>query len=256
MDESSSPLEAAIAGFDDAIEIGAGASKPVTISLTLDQTKVPSPAFGSLSFGGFLHVTGEGGSIAIPWSFVKASRVRVTWMGSGTANVKLGTERMSVSGSTGTKNSSVDLFVGAGAASLWVEGRAADATYHIIRDDLDLAQTPDFTLRPSDAPHHIRFAGTDVHGRPLGDRDELSDRNALLFHPRFQADLFDAFVDLFGDVVENADYVPSWRTYKVIAPAEFGVPRALRPHPPGAPSRWSRIPPRSRRPAPSGWPAP
>ena len=66
----------AVAGLLDGIElipsatsvsIEAGASAPIGFQLRVDHSKVVSPEEGSLSYGGHLRFTGDGGSISIPF---------------------------------------------------------------------------------------------------------------------------------------------------------------------------------------------
>jgi hypothetical protein len=178
------------------IELEPGATRSISFQLRLDHSKVPAAAAGSLSFGGFLRVAGNDASIAIPWSFVKASRARVRWNGSGAATVKLGTAAMMVSAATTTKNPTAELFVGAGPLTLWVEGDAPGTAYHIIRENLDLSATADVTVGPADAPHRIQFAGADAFGRLLADRGSRAMREMLISHPNFESNLLDALVTL------------------------------------------------------------
>ena len=194
------------------ITIGPGAAASIDVELRLDHSKVPSPEFGSLSFGGFLRFTGDQGSISIPWSFVKASRVRVRWTGSEIAHVKVATAHMMVLGSTTPPASSqVELFIGAGDASLWVHGESGQGTsvHHVIRENIDLSGPGEIVIDPSHAPHQIRFAGTDVHGRPLGDRGKLSMRDVLILHPHFATDLFESIFYLSSDQKLFVSTLPS-----------------------------------------------
>ena len=183
------------------VSIEPGASATLNLELRLDHGKVPSPERGSLSFGGLLRFTGDAGSIAIPWSFVKASRVRVRWSGSERATVSLATADMVVSGSTTSSPHQTELFIGAGDVTLWLQSEDSNGTsaYHVIRDHVDVSRTDEIVIGPADAPHRLRFAGNDVNGRLLGDRGKLTSRDVLLFHPHFMADLFDTIIYLGDD---------------------------------------------------------
>lgn len=177
-------------------DLAPGASVPLTLDLSVDQSKVPSPEAGSLSFSGFLRFSGDGASLAIPWSFVKASRARVTWTGTGSAQVKLGTSRMLVSGATTSTNKRVDLFIGAGAVTLWVQGNGANSTtYQVIRENVDLSNA-DMSVGPADAPYRLQFNGTDAFGRLLSDRGDRSSREMVVSHPNFESSLLDAIAYL------------------------------------------------------------
>jgi hypothetical protein len=194
------------------VTINPGASASIDVELRLDHTKVPSPEFGSLSFGGFLRFSGDHGAISIPWSFVKASRVRVRWSGSEIAHVKVATARMMVVGSTTPSISSrVELFIGAGDASLWLQGESAQGSrvHHVIRENVDLSDAGEIVIDPSHAPHEIRFAGTDVHGRLLSDRGKLSMRDVLILHPHFATDLFESIFYLSSDQKLFVSALPS-----------------------------------------------
>lgn len=183
------------------VSIEPGATATVNLELRVDHSKVPSPERGSLSFGGLLRFTGDAGSIVIPWSFVKASRVRVRWSGSEPATVHLGTADMMVTGSTTSSPHQTELFVGAGDVTLWLQSEDSNGTsaYHVLREKVDVTRTDEIVINPSDAPYRVRFAGTDVHGRLLGDRGKLSSRDVLLFHPHFMGDLFDTIIFLADD---------------------------------------------------------
>ena len=203
---SAQTLSIAVEGLRDGIEVTPSAS-PITIAargntnidvtLRVDHSKVPAPDRGSLSFGGLVRFSNDATAttMAIPWSFVEARRVRVKWSGSGTAEVRLATEHMTVSGIP----SADGLFIGAGDVSLWVRGNGGNngATYHILRDHLDLSATSDVTVAPSDAPHHIAFTGTDAQGRRLSDRRTRVTRDVLITHPLFDnSNLLDSLVYL------------------------------------------------------------
>jgi subtilisin family serine protease len=169
-------------------------TKQIDLALHIDHALVPAPDAGSLSFGGAIRVAGGAGNVSIPWSFTKASRVRVTWTGSGTALVRLGTETMMtevwVPG-----NRQAELAIGAGTASLWLQSGAFASTRHIFLEDLDLSEILEVRITPEDAPHRIRFRGNDASGRPLSDR--LSLNELVILHPRFSSQLIDA-VSLVG----------------------------------------------------------
>lgn len=193
-------LSIAVDGLRDGIEIvpsatslnvEGGASASLELTLNMDPSKVAAPEDGSLSFGGFLRVAGDATSLSIPWSFVRANRVRVQWTASNRAEVRLATERMMVV-AYGFNVSTFDLFIGAGDASLWVSGYAGGAVHQIIRDHVDFSTTSDFTFSPADAPHPVRFGGTDASGRLLSDRGSRSMRDVLILHPYFEKELLDS----------------------------------------------------------------
>ncbi|HEX6178748.1 MAG TPA: hypothetical protein VF057_10350, partial [Thermoanaerobaculia bacterium] len=178
------------------IALDPGASAELTLDLSLDHAKVPAPELGSLSFGGFVRVSSDDNAIAIPWSLVKASRVRARWSGNGYASVRVATDHMMVRGETSRQSPSTDLFIGAGAISAWVEGRDGERVFHIIRDEIDLPATGELTFSAADAPHRITFSGADANGRLLSDRGPLSSRDLVITHPRFEGDLFGSLVYL------------------------------------------------------------
>ncbi|HEU4520769.1 MAG TPA: S8 family serine peptidase, partial [Thermoanaerobaculia bacterium] len=190
------------------VSLEPGASVPITLELRLDHTKVAAPAFGSLSFGGLVRLAGESPSIAIPWSFVKASRARIKWNGPQTAVVRVATEHMIVRGEA-TTNAPANLFIGAGSASLWAEAMTQTAAYHVIRDEVDFEASPQITVGPADAPHEIRFAGLDAEGLPLAGRGDGSNRQILLSHPFFANDLLDSFIYAPSDVQFFVSALPS-----------------------------------------------
>ena len=215
---SAQTLSIAVDGLSEGIEVSPSASSitiaaretaDIDVTLRVDHSRVPAPDRGSLSFGGLVRFSNDTTSTAIPWSFVEARRVRVSWNGSGTADVRLATEHMSVSGIP----SSSGLFIGAGDVSLWVQGRSAgggSTVYHIIRDHLDLSTTSDLTVGPSDAPHQIRFGGTDAQGRLLSERGLRTARDILITHPYFnKSSLLDSMVSLSHDESLSVSALPA-----------------------------------------------
>jgi subtilisin family serine protease len=168
-------------------EIGANETRRIDLALHIDHALVPAPERGSLSFGGTIRVAGGASIVSIPWSFTKASRVRVTWTGFGNALVRLGTETMMTEGWV-PRNRETELVIGAGTASLWLQSGAP--ARHIFLEDLDLSEILEVRITPEDARHRIRFRGNDASGRPLSDR--LSLRELVVLHPRFSSRLIDA----------------------------------------------------------------
>lgn len=181
------------------ITLEPGASAVVDFELQVDHSKVPAAVAGSLSYGGAVRLVAEGRSFAIPWAFVRASRLRVTWTGTDEASIRVGTADMEVGWSTVRDQPTVELFIGAGQASIWANsGSFGSAAHHVFLEDLDLGVRSDFTIGPADAPHRVLFRGSDPAGRRLSDREQ-SLREIIFRHPHFSERPLDAIVDVLTD---------------------------------------------------------
>lgn len=183
------------------VEIAPNEAVAVSLELEVDHSAVPAPAEGSLSFGGLIRVSGEHSTQSIPWSFVKATSIALTWEGSREATVMIGTENMVTEGWTTPEKPTVKLFIGAGEVSLWVMGGGlyAPVVHHVIIDNPDLSGTDPLVIGPDDAPHRIRFEGRDLFGIRLSDRGTRAIREIAFLHPRFGRRLLDAFTYVWPD---------------------------------------------------------
>ena len=87
---SSSPmnLSAAVSGARDGVTLAVapqtvslepGEAALLTLTVTVDNSLLPFPLAGSLSFGGQLTISGGASVIHVPWGFVKAARLTVQY---------------------------------------------------------------------------------------------------------------------------------------------------------------------------------
>lgn len=180
-------------GSDTEIEIAPGEVGRIDLELWIDHDLVEAPREGSLSFGGSIRVHGSSGSVRVPWSVTKASKIRVRWTGSESATVRLGTDAMMTQGWISGDSATTDMIIGAGPAILWLHAGevSPSSAHHVFLENLDLSAITELTLGPEDAPHRIRFLGRDIHGRPLFDRSERSLAEIVFLHPQLTGTLLD-----------------------------------------------------------------
>ena len=65
------------------VELAAGESKTIAVTLRVENGVVPSPEQGSLALSGRVKVRAEGTEISLPWAFVKAAKAKVTMADNG-----------------------------------------------------------------------------------------------------------------------------------------------------------------------------
>jgi hypothetical protein len=115
------------------VTLAANQTKQVTLRLDVDNSLLPAPKRGSLSFGGTIALRAGNTSIRLPWMFVKASTVTVDWQSEGSfGGLMTGSEY--VQSFSGTDGSQMKFFVPTAdfdlaIASLDAQGRSTVLFY-------------------------------------------------------------------------------------------------------------------------------
>jgi Subtilase family len=187
-----------------------GVSADVTVSMTVDHTASPYPTGGSLTYDGAVTFAGA----RMPWSFVKASRIRVQVdEGTPTAFVSDDQQRYRVL-ATGTQVAESILPAGTYDVVTWIahpeEGRLA------VRENVEVRGTVTVDIATSMLRHTILMTAVDEHGTPLSAKERTE--GARSYQNRFRlvypAENLNSYYDsAFLDVplIRTNDIPSSWQ---------------------------------------------
>ncbi|HEX6642148.1 MAG TPA: S8 family serine peptidase, partial [Thermoanaerobaculia bacterium] len=182
-------MHASVAGTSSAIAIdvvpselnlAAGQSADVDVTIHVDNTLLGKPTTPSLAFSGVVSLAWNGDALRLPWAFLRAGRATISAPG---AQPQLlwgsDVERYSSAAVLGADSYEVLLEPGVFdfviAAVQDGAARMVIAEQQNVEGDIVLAVTPEST------PHEIRLAGADEKGTPFPDGDgETTLRSTLV----------------------------------------------------------------------------
>jgi len=223
------------------VTLDAGASTTVQVHLSVDNSAVPAPQEGSLSYGGRIEWTGASVPVRVAWAFVKGTILTVNVDGAehdSIVNV-LGAQRQRETarfyGSTRIlwPLERVDVVV-VEASPILTRASERIVTY----EQVDTASTTQLTAHMADARFSITDAAVDEHGAPMVNAQRDCKDQLILAFPtgrRFSREQFPELQFLVGPVSNRVRvYVsghcvdPAAGTlYTAILEARNGLDRSL-----------------------------
>ena len=172
------------------VSLQPGESAEAAVSVSVENAKVAYARDGSLSYSGFVELRSANDVLRVPWSFVKAARLRVRYADDDAeARVFLGgwTSRRRSLPFVGRNLS--EMLVTPGSYSLVLITFAEVAPYRettlVVKDAQFITGEREFDLSPADAPYRLTFTANDEEGQPLrreGSATECFPFRYLQFH--------------------------------------------------------------------------
>ncbi|HEV2721815.1 MAG TPA: S8 family serine peptidase [Thermoanaerobaculia bacterium] len=173
------------------VSIGPGATQNVTVTVTADNAVVPFPLHGSLSFFGDVVFTGAATPIHVPWAFVKAAKVAITY----DSDALLTTFVTGANGEVFYQSHgdatlhTFDIYVPPSDYQVLLEANSLEPNNYSYRVIFAPAQKVDgdtpVDLRKEMAATEVTYASTDEQGRLLSERLKKPGRRTQTFTLQF-----------------------------------------------------------------------
>jgi subtilisin family serine protease len=160
------------------IELAAGESKELAITLTVERAQLPAPPTPSFAFEGLVTLTSAEETLRVPWAFLKAARAIVTydqefpqiaWVGSGLGGASFAF----------LDANSVETLLAPGTYDLILTSSWNDELRLIVAEDQRIEGNVTIVRTAAQASHTITLDARDAAGAPL----PLSAGEDLLYAP-------------------------------------------------------------------------
>lgn len=161
-----------------AIDLAAGESKELAVTLSVERAQLPAPATPSFAFEGLVTLTSAEETLRVPWAFLKAARAIVTydqefpqiaWVGSGLGGASFAF----------LDANSVETLLAPGTYDLILTSSWNDELRLILAEDQRIEGNVTIARTAADASHTITLDARDAAGAPL----PLSAGDDMLYAP-------------------------------------------------------------------------
>jgi hypothetical protein len=154
-------------------------SQQVIMNLLVDNSLVPYPHEGSLSYSGKAHICGTKDTLHIPWAFVKAAKVTIAF-DQPYANFVLANQTYVILSfeATWSDSTHAEFIVPEGTYDLfsffW-----GSSIQSVLQEGLSISNVASLSVSSTDAKYSVALQGVDQKGQPLSSCQSLN--RAFLF---------------------------------------------------------------------------
>ncbi len=148
----------------------------IAVTLTVDNNIVPYPVTGSLAYEGQIVISGTSNSIRIPWAFIKASQLSLTF--DQPSPVVFLTNSFQSVNSFDDFNwldpYTAEVNLAAGEYELVASSSSGENTLLIIRENVQIQGTETLNIEAAEAEYLISLKGVDINGSLLSEQGGYS----------------------------------------------------------------------------------
>jgi subtilisin family serine protease len=172
-------MHASVAGTSSAIAIdvvpselnlGAGQSADVDVTIHVDNTLLGKPTTPSLAFSGVVSLTWNGDALRLPWAFLRAGRATISAPGAQ-PQVLWGSDVARYSSAAILGADSYEVLLEPGVFDFVIAAVQEGAARMVIAEQQNVEGDITLAVTPESTPHEIRLAGADEKGTPFPDGD-------------------------------------------------------------------------------------
>lgn len=138
------------------IALAPGEQRELELRVRVDNSELGRPPTASLSFGGHVALTWDGGAAYLPWAFVRAGRATVTYS-DASPNVFWSIPASRYASFAVTGPNGVEILVEPGTYELAVVAAREGDVRVIVAGEQKIEGDVLIALTPADAPHEIRL---------------------------------------------------------------------------------------------------
>ncbi|MBI3005604.1 MAG: S8 family serine peptidase [Ignavibacteriales bacterium] len=147
--------------------VDSGSAQPVVVSLSVDNSIVPFPDSGSLAYSGVLNISGSTDTMHVPWAFVKAAKLILTFNEpsffavAGKKFVAYSFEADSIS------SMYAELVVPRGSFDIMSEFFDGSKMRIVLREQVQINSFTSLSISSTEAQYYVAPRGRDDQGTPL-----------------------------------------------------------------------------------------